>query len=79
MTTTGPGSDVDVEAIRARYSAERDRRRRPLGTDQYRYTEGVFAAFDRDPHAGPAPVIGRALGTRRRHTAVARSTRPIAA
>ena len=56
MTTTGPGSDVDVEAIRARYSAERDRRRRPLGTDQYRYAEGVFAAFDRDPHAGPAPA-----------------------
>ena len=58
MSTTGPGSDLDLDmdGIRARYRAERDRRLRPLGTDQYRYTDGVFAAFDRDPHAGPAPA-----------------------
>ena len=56
MTTTDPASDLDVDAIRARYSAERDRRLRPLGSDQYRYTDGVFAAFANDPHAGPAPA-----------------------
>ena len=46
---------LNVAEIRARYEAERVKRLRPAGTDQYVFAEGKFARFAEDPHAGPAP------------------------
>ena len=50
----------NVAEIRAKYEAERAKRLRPAGTDQYVFVEGKFARFAQDPHAGPlterAPV-----------------------
>lgn len=66
--------DIDIEAIRAKYAKERERRLRPAGTDQYKYAEGALEALDDDPYAPPsAPrppldeeldilVIGAGLG-----------------
>lgn len=42
---------VDRNALRERYSAERDKRLRTAGTDQYHFAEGRFARFDADPYA----------------------------
>ncbi len=65
---------LNVAEIRARYEAERVKRLRPAGTDQYVFAEGKYARFANDPHAGPAPeraalkedldvlVIGAGLG-----------------
>lgn len=44
---------VDVEALRAKYRQERDKRLRPEGTDQYKFAEGAYAHFDDDPYAPP--------------------------
>ncbi|MGD9471653.1 MAG: flavin-containing monooxygenase [Novosphingobium sp.] len=44
---------LDIEAIRARYRQERERRLTPAGTDQYRFAEGELAALDADPYAPP--------------------------
>ncbi len=46
-------STIDVEKLRQKYRAERDKRLRPEGTDQYNFAEGKYAQFDRDPYAGP--------------------------
>ena len=45
--------DIDIEAIRAKYAKERERRLRPAGTDQYKYAEGALEALDDDPYAPP--------------------------
>ena len=41
---------MDVQEIRDRYRRERDRRRRPHGTDQFQFAEGDLAHFDEDPY-----------------------------
>ncbi|MGM1063025.1 flavin-containing monooxygenase [Saccharothrix sp. Mg75] len=43
----------DIEALRAKYRAERDRRVRPDGNAQYRRVEGEFGYYADDPHADP--------------------------
>ncbi|MGI8938996.1 MAG: flavin-containing monooxygenase [Iamia sp.] len=50
MTTTEP---VDKEALRARYRAERDKRLRADGNDQYVEVVGTFAAYVEDPYVEP--------------------------
>lgn len=47
---TGLGNDIDVEAIRARYAVERDRRLRPDGAAQYQPTRGAFGYYAADPY-----------------------------
>jgi cation diffusion facilitator CzcD-associated flavoprotein CzcO len=42
-------SPIDVEALRARYRAERDKRLRPDANEQYVEIGGAFAHFDKDP------------------------------
>ncbi|MDQ8702903.1 NAD(P)/FAD-dependent oxidoreductase, partial [Streptomyces sp. LHD-70] len=44
-----PGLDLD--ALRARYRAERERRIRPEGSRQYRSVTGRFVSYDEDPYA----------------------------
>ena len=46
------GPEIDVRAIREKYRAERDRRLKVSGTDQYNFAEGRYAHFDKDPYAG---------------------------
>jgi len=41
----------DLDEIRARYRAERDRRLRPEGNAQYRRADGEFGTYADDPHA----------------------------
>lgn len=43
---------LDIDEIRARYEAERARRIKPAGTDQYRFADDL-AELDADPYAGP--------------------------
>lgn len=45
--------DFDLEALRAKYRAERDRRIRPDGASQYRHPAGEFGSYDQDPYADP--------------------------
>ncbi|WP_233158079.1 flavin-containing monooxygenase [Actinokineospora bangkokensis] len=45
---------LDLEALRARYRAERERRLRPDGSAQYQGVSGRFAGFAADPHAEDA-------------------------
>ncbi len=49
-------ADIDVEALHQKYMAERDKRLRPTGDDQYRHVDDdeQLAAFAADPHADPA-------------------------
>lgn len=59
-----PGGSIDAEAIRAKYRAERDKRLRPGGTDQYQFAEGDLAHFADDPYAGapePRPALAEDL------------------
>ena len=53
---------ASLDAIKAKYFAEREKRLRPDGSDQYRDLTGLFEDFDRDPYADPAfrrdPVTG---------------------
>ena len=44
---------ASLDAIKAKYSAEREKRLRADGTDQYRDLSGLFEDFDRDPYADP--------------------------
>ncbi len=44
---------IDVEAIEARYAAERDKRVRPEGAAQYAELTGEFADYDVDPWVEP--------------------------
>ncbi len=55
MRNDKPGENLDVDAIRARYDAERIKRLKPAGTDQYNFAEGKYAKFAEDPHAGAPP------------------------
>lgn len=53
--TQQPSTDnaVDLDAIRARYRLERDKRLRPEGDAQYLFTDaGEFADFGKDPWVG---------------------------
>jgi cation diffusion facilitator CzcD-associated flavoprotein CzcO len=50
--TTG---DIDREALRAKYRAERDKRIRPDGKDQYVEPTGRFAHLLEDPWVRPVP------------------------
>ncbi|MGA7758451.1 MAG: NAD(P)/FAD-dependent oxidoreductase [Ilumatobacteraceae bacterium] len=51
MTTTG----IDAEALRAKYRAERDKRLRTDGNEQYIEPVGKFAHYLEDPYVAPAP------------------------
>jgi cyclohexanone monooxygenase len=51
MTTT----EIDAEALRAKYRAERDKRLRPDGSDQYIEPVGKFAHYLEDPYVAPVP------------------------
>ena len=42
-----------LEVINEKYRAEREKRLRPEGNDQYSALAGKFADFDRDPRADP--------------------------
>ncbi len=44
------GIDFDLEALRARYREERDKRLRPDGNDQYIETKGDFRRYVDDPY-----------------------------
>ena len=49
-----PDLDFDPEALRAKYRAERDKRIREDGEDQYIEASSEFARYaDDDPYAGP--------------------------
>jgi cyclohexanone monooxygenase len=45
------GDEIDIEALRRRYAAERAVRLRPDGSAQYQELAGEFDQFDRDPNA----------------------------
>jgi cyclohexanone monooxygenase len=45
--------EIDFEALRRRYAAERAARLRPDGSAQYQELAGRFGSFDRDPNADP--------------------------
>ena len=47
--------DFDPDALRAKYRAERDRRLRPEGNDQYRRIEGSLAHYAEDPYGDVTP------------------------
>lgn len=47
------GEDIDLDAFRKKYREERDKRIRPLGTDQFKFVEGRYSFFDDDPWADP--------------------------
>ncbi|HLX38563.1 MAG TPA: NAD(P)-binding protein, partial [Candidatus Binataceae bacterium] len=47
------GYDFDPEALRARYHAERDKRLRPDGNEQYIETKGDFSRYVDDPYVDP--------------------------
>ena len=49
-TVTDPVDPIDHEALRARYRAERDKRLRADGNDQYLEPTGRFASFLDDPY-----------------------------
>ncbi|HEU5082032.1 MAG TPA: NAD(P)/FAD-dependent oxidoreductase [Acidimicrobiales bacterium] len=57
MTTTEPRADrdrdLDPEALRERYRAERDKRLRPDGNEQYVEMVGQFAKYLEDPYVAP--------------------------
>jgi len=53
--TTPASTPIDREALRARYRAERDKRIRPDGNDQYLQPVGRFAALLDDPYTEVAP------------------------
>jgi cation diffusion facilitator CzcD-associated flavoprotein CzcO len=54
QVTSTPELDFDIEALREKYRAERDRRLRADGLDQYVEVAGRFEDFARDPWADPA-------------------------
>ena len=51
--------DFDPDALRAKYRAERDRRLRPEGNDQYRRIEGSLARYAEDPYGDVTPRAPR--------------------
>ncbi|WP_250293932.1 flavin-containing monooxygenase [Streptomyces atroolivaceus] len=52
MTTTQATDPNDLDALRQRYSLERERRVRTDGARQYRRTEAEFGYYAADPYAG---------------------------
>src|SRR5262245_52294362 len=48
-----PGIDFNPDALRDRYRAERDKRLRPDGNDQYIETKGDFSRYVDDPYVQP--------------------------
>ena len=48
-----PGLDFDPDTLRAKYRAERDRRVRPDGNDQYVEVKGDFSRYIDDPYVQP--------------------------
>jgi len=50
---SGPPPAFDVDALRARYRRERDKRLRSDGLAQYRRVDGVLARFADDPYVEP--------------------------
>ncbi|MFD3610023.1 flavin-containing monooxygenase [Streptomyces atroolivaceus] len=54
MTTTQATDPNDLDALRQRYSLERERRVRTDGARQYRRTEAEFGYYAADPYAGEA-------------------------
>ncbi|KIF75860.1 monooxygenase [Streptomyces sp. 150FB] len=46
-----PAGSLDMDALRARYRAERERRIRPEGSGQYQRAEGEFGYYADDPYA----------------------------
>ncbi|RCG23015.1 NAD(P)/FAD-dependent oxidoreductase [Streptomyces diacarni] len=59
LSGTWPEPDelgFDIEEVRARYRAERDRRIRPEGRGQYRRAEGEFGFYADDPYADGASL-----------------------
>ena len=52
-TPTAPKRKFDPNALRERYRAERDKRVRTDGNDQYREVTGGFAHFIEDPYVKP--------------------------
>ncbi len=53
MTDASAGLGFDPDALRAKYRAERDKRLRADGNDQYLEVEGAFAHFIDDPYVAP--------------------------
>ncbi|MBK9177983.1 MAG: NAD(P)/FAD-dependent oxidoreductase [Acidimicrobiales bacterium] len=53
VTLSTAAEPIDREALRARYRAERDKRLRPDGNDQYVEPTGRFAHFLDDPYTEP--------------------------
>jgi cyclohexanone monooxygenase len=53
MTTRPADLGFDPDALRAKYRAERDRRLRADGNDQYLEVEGDFARYREDPYVAP--------------------------
>lgn len=49
-TTMSADEAIDVEALREKYRAERDRRIRPEGLGQYRRVAGEFGYYAKDPY-----------------------------
>ena len=47
---------IDAEALRAKYRAERDKRLRADGSDQYVEPVGQFAQYLDDPYVAPTPA-----------------------
>jgi hypothetical protein len=50
QSTPSPIAPADLDALRARYRAERDRRIRPDGAAQYSRTTGAFGYYATDPY-----------------------------
>ena len=46
-------TQIDRQALRARYLAERDKRLRPDGNEQYIEPTGEFATYLEDPYVEP--------------------------
>ncbi|MGO4535112.1 flavin-containing monooxygenase [Leifsonia sp. 2MCAF36] len=62
MTSSADHQDIDLEALRAKYAAERERRMRPDGARQYRRAAGEFGYYAKDPYTPPterAPLDDR--------------------
>jgi cation diffusion facilitator CzcD-associated flavoprotein CzcO len=58
-TPTGTTSPIDRAALRARYRAERDKRLRPDGNEQYLQPTGRFAHLLDDPYVAKTPRAPR--------------------
>ena len=49
-------TQIDTEALRVRYLAERDKRLRADGNEQYVEPTGKFADYLEDPYVRPEPA-----------------------